>query len=65
MRDSIARAFVFMHTSVKDAAEQFYQQLRRRTYVTPTSYLEACLGTWEGQTGGGWNPPQPSKRAVG
>ncbi|KAJ4461063.1 putative Dynein heavy chain 6; axonemal [Paratrimastix pyriformis] len=43
MRDQIAQVFVHIHTSVKDAAEQFYQQLRRRTYVTPTSYLEHDL----------------------
>lgn len=28
------------HTSVQDASERFYEELKRRTYVTPTSYLE-------------------------
>lgn len=31
------------HTSVTDLSEQFMAQLRRRTYVTPTSYLELIL----------------------
>lgn len=29
-----------MHDTVSRDAEQFYQELRRRTYTTPTSYLE-------------------------
>lgn len=28
------------HTSVQNASEEFYEALKRRTYVTPTSYLE-------------------------
>lgn len=28
------------HTSVQEASEKFYQELQRKTYVTPTSYLE-------------------------
>lgn len=31
------------HTSVMVLSEQFMSQLRRRTYVTPTSYLELIL----------------------
>eukprot|EP00929_Paragymnodinium_shiwhaense_P038463 TRINITY_DN20312_c0_g2_i5.p1 TRINITY_DN20312_c0_g2~~TRINITY_DN20312_c0_g2_i5.p1 ORF type:complete len:4212 (-),score=1387.32 TRINITY_DN20312_c0_g2_i5:193-12828(-) len=30
----------FMHSSSRVAAENFYDSLRRRTYMTPTSYLE-------------------------
>jgi dynein heavy chain len=30
----------FMHKSAQEAAERFFDQLRRRTYMTPTSYLE-------------------------
>lgn len=30
----------YFHLSVNQAAEQFYEELKRRTYVTPTSYLE-------------------------
>jgi len=29
-----------MHSTSKDAAEDFYEKLRRQTYMTPTSYLE-------------------------
>ncbi|CAK0841283.1 unnamed protein product [Prorocentrum cordatum] len=29
-----------MHSSSKEAAEQFFDMLKRRTYMTPTSYLE-------------------------
>lgn len=28
------------HTTVAEAADQFYEELGRRTYITPTSYLE-------------------------
>ncbi|KAK4874901.1 hypothetical protein RN001_014261 [Aquatica leii] len=28
------------HTKVEDASDRFYEDLKRRTYVTPTSYLE-------------------------
>ena len=31
------------HISATDLSEQFMSQLRRRTYVTPTSYLEVIL----------------------
>jgi len=29
-----------MHSTSREAAERFYESLRRRTYMTPTSYLE-------------------------
>ena len=29
-----------IHTSVSDMAERFYDELKRRYYTTPTSYLE-------------------------
>jgi dynein heavy chain len=28
------------HTTVSDSSEMFYREQKRRTYVTPTSYLE-------------------------
>ena len=31
---------VEVHTAVRDMAEVFYAELRRRYYTTPTSYLE-------------------------
>merc|ERR1719440_994259 len=30
----------FMHHTAKEAAEDYFERLRRRTYMTPTSYLE-------------------------
>jgi dynein heavy chain len=29
-----------IHTSVSNMAERFYNELKRRYYTTPTSYLE-------------------------
>ena len=31
---------VVIHSSVSQIAEKFYNELRRRYYTTPTSYLE-------------------------
>lgn len=28
------------HTTVQDASDKFYSEQKRKTYVTPTSYLE-------------------------
>jgi dynein heavy chain len=36
----LAECSMFLHESVKDASEQFYNELRRRNYTTPTSYLD-------------------------
>lgn len=33
----------YFHTTIADAANQFYEELRRKTYITPTSYLELIL----------------------
>jgi dynein heavy chain len=38
--DTLARASMNIHESVKEASEQFYNELRRRNYTTPTSYLD-------------------------
>ena len=40
-RAAICKVFVTVHQSVEAAAKQMWTQLRRRTYVTPTNYLEA------------------------
>ncbi|KAG5509441.1 hypothetical protein JKF63_06751 [Porcisia hertigi] len=37
--DQLSALMVFLHATVKEAAERLYVQHRRRTYVTPTSYL--------------------------
>lgn len=31
---------VIIHSDVKQFSERFYDELRRKNYVTPTSYLE-------------------------
>ncbi|AYU77362.1 dynein heavy chain, putative [Leishmania donovani] len=37
--DQLSALMVFLQSTVKDAAERLYAQHRRRTHVTPTSYL--------------------------
>eukprot|EP01018_Ginkgo_biloba_P007241 Gb_31253 [translate_table: standard] len=37
---SIVKVFVFIHQSVERRSKEFYEELRRYNYVTPTSYLE-------------------------
>ncbi|KXJ23624.1 Dynein heavy chain 3, axonemal [Exaiptasia diaphana] len=47
MSDDIRKQCVFMcqyfHESVRTLSENFYSMLRRRNYVTPTSYLELIM----------------------
>ncbi|CAK85038.1 unnamed protein product (macronuclear) [Paramecium tetraurelia] len=38
--DSLASMSVIIHSDVKTYSERFYDELRRKNYVTPTSYLE-------------------------
>lgn len=38
--DTLSKASMHIHQSVKDASEDFYAELRRRNYTTPTSYLD-------------------------
>eukprot|EP00439_Symbiodinium_sp_Y106_P064710 s2832_g10.t1 len=38
--DQLSKVSQYMHSTSKDAAEDFFESLRRRTYMTPTSYLE-------------------------
>ena len=40
VRDELAKMCMLIHTSVEDSAEKFYEQLRRRVYTTPKSYLD-------------------------
>ena len=39
-QDKVAAMCVEIHTSVSAMADRFYNELRRRYYTTPTSYLE-------------------------
>ncbi len=38
--DKLAEMCVFVHNSVIEYSDSFYSELRRKNYVTPTSYLE-------------------------
>ena len=40
MKEKISEMCVLIHTSVKNTADRFYDELRRKYYTTPTSYLE-------------------------
>ena len=40
VKEVLANASVFIHESVKDASDQYFAELRRRNYTTPTSYLD-------------------------
>jgi len=46
LQDSLAQACVFVHQSIKKEAEEFNQQLKRKVYVTPKSYLD-LIGSYE------------------
>lgn len=40
LRDSVTLIFKHFHTSIANLSEKFFTELGRKTYVTPTSYLE-------------------------
>eukprot|EP00667_Euglena_gracilis_P000017 EG_transcript_17 len=40
VRASVCEMCMLMHQTVSDASTAFFQELRRRNYTTPTSYLE-------------------------
>jgi len=40
IRSSVVRMCGFVHRSIEETGELFYQQLRRRIYTTPKSYLD-------------------------
>ena len=40
VRDELAKMCMLIHTTVEDASEKFYDELRRRVYTTPKSYLD-------------------------
>ncbi|KAH8046928.1 dynein light chain binding protein [Aureococcus anophagefferens] len=39
-RSAIVRICVLVHTSITEAGDRFFNELRRRTYTTPKSYLD-------------------------
>ena len=40
MQESVSQACVFIHQSIDEEAERFYNTLKRRVYITPKSYLD-------------------------
>lgn len=38
--ETLCRLCVEIHRSVADASDEFYEELRRKNYTTPTSYLD-------------------------
>ena len=40
-KESLTNLFPIIHKSVEKAADQFFVELRRKTYVTPKSYLDS------------------------
>ena len=40
LQSKVSKMCVVIHSSVSQIAEKFYNELRRRYYTTPTSYLE-------------------------
>jgi dynein heavy chain len=40
IRANLSEMCMIIHTSVEDVSEQFYNELRRRVYTTPKSYLD-------------------------
>ena len=40
VRDALAKMCMLIHTTVEEKSEKFYEELRRRVYTTPKSYLD-------------------------
>jgi len=40
LQEALAEMCVEIHMSVSDMADRFYNELKRKYYTTPTSYLE-------------------------
>lgn len=40
VRNNLAEMCMIIHTSVEEASDKFYDELRRRVYTTPKSYLD-------------------------
>ena len=39
-KESLSEMFPIVHKSVEEAADRFHLELRRKTYVTPKSFLD-------------------------
>ena len=40
LKGKLSRMFTVVHKSVEQASDQFFDELRRKVYVTPKSYLD-------------------------
>lgn len=40
MKYKLARMFTQVHESVEEVAQVFWEEMRRKVYVTPKSYLD-------------------------
>ena len=40
MRGKLSQMFTEVHKSVEEASVKFYEELRRKVYITPKSYLD-------------------------
>jgi dynein heavy chain len=44
IRVNVCKLFVIIHKSVVDMSAKMYAQVKRKNYVTPTSYLDFAKG---------------------
>jgi dynein heavy chain len=44
VKANVCKLFVIIHKSVADMSQLMYNQVKRKNYVTPTSYLEFAKG---------------------
>ena len=49
-RTAVAKICVKVHTSINETGERFYNELRRKTYTTPKSYLD-LIGMYSSKLG--------------
>jgi len=50
MQNKVSTTFMKMHKTAETMVERFFKETRRRTYITPTSYL-SLLNTFKGMLG--------------
>ena len=49
-RTAVAKICVKVHTSINETGDRFYNELRRKTYTTPKSYLD-LIGMYSSKLG--------------
>jgi dynein heavy chain len=40
VKDKLSEMFPKVHKSVEEMSDRFYEELRRKVYITPKSYLD-------------------------